>query len=126
MALAAIAMLVFDEEIARLFTRESEVLFHAVNCLQILAYGYGGWSFGMAVIQAFNGAVDTITPTFINVLCVWIIQMPLPYCLALTLGWSPAGVFWAVFIADNLTCVLGVLAFRRGRWRPLVVEYASN
>ena len=73
MALAAIAMFVFDEEIARLFTRESEVLLHAVNCLQILACGYGGRSFGMAVIQAFNGAGDTITPTFINVLCVWII-----------------------------------------------------
>ena len=60
MAVAAIAMLVFDEEIARLFTRESEVLFHAVNCPQILACGYVGSSFGMAVIQALNGAGDTI------------------------------------------------------------------
>ena len=53
-------MLVFDEQIARLFTRQPEVLFHAVNCLQILAHGYVGWSFGMAVIQVFNGAGDTI------------------------------------------------------------------
>ncbi|MGA0290046.1 MAG: MATE family efflux transporter, partial [Pseudohongiellaceae bacterium] len=121
MAVAAIAMLVFDEQIARLFTRESEVLFHAVNCLQIFAYGYVGWGFGMAVIQAFNGAGDTITPTFINVLCFWIIQVPLAYGLALPLGWGPTGVFWAVFVADNLTCVLGVLAFRRGRWKTLVV-----
>ena len=111
----------FDEEIVRLFTRELEVLFHAVNFLQILAYGYVGWSFGMALIQVFDGAGDTITATFINVLCVWIIQVPLAYCPALTLGWGPAWIFWSVFVADNLTCVLGVFAFRRGRWRALVV-----
>ena len=70
MAVATIAMLVFDEQIARLFTRQPEVLFHAVNCLQILAHGYVGWSFGMAVIQVFNGAGDTIAPTFINALSV--------------------------------------------------------
>ena len=86
-------MLVFDEEIARLFPPESEVLFHAVNCLQILAYGYVGWSFAMAVIQAFNRVVDTKTPTFIIVLCSWIIQVQLAYCPALTLGWGPAGSF---------------------------------
>ena len=67
----------------------------------------------MAVIQVFNGAGDTIASTYINVLSVKIIQVPLAYCLALTLGWGPAGVFWAVFVA--LTYVLGVLAFRRGR-----------
>ena len=66
----AIAMLVFDGEIARLFTRQPEVLFQAVNCLQILAHGYVGWSFGMAVIQVFNRAGDTIALTFVNVLSV--------------------------------------------------------
>ena len=70
MAVATIAMLVFDEQIARLFTRQPEVLFRVVNCLQIFAHGYVGWSFGMAVIQVFYGAGDTIAPTFINVLSV--------------------------------------------------------
>ena len=122
MAVATIAMLVFDKQIARLFTRQPEVLFHAVNCLQILAHGYVGWSFGMAVIQVFNGAGDTIAPTFIN----YAQRLDnsgchLRYCLALTLGWGPAcRGFWAVFVRLDQG-VLGVLAFRRGRWRALVV-----
>jgi Na+-driven multidrug efflux pump len=117
MAFAAILMLMFDDQIASFFTSEADVLAYAIQCLQIFAYGYVGWGFGMAVIQAFNGAGDTMTPTFINVFCFWIVQVPLASVLALTLGWGPVGVFWAVFAADNLTCVIGVIAFWRGKWK---------
>jgi putative MATE family efflux protein len=117
MAFAAILMLIFDDQIASFFTSEADVLAYAIQCLQIFAYGYVGWGFGMAVIQAFNGAGDTMTPTYINVFCFWIVQVPLAYVLALTLGWGPVGVFWAVFAADNLSCVIGVIAFRRGKWK---------
>ena len=92
-----------------------------MQCLQIFAYGYVGWGFGMAVIQAFNGAGDTMTPTWINVFCFWVVQVPLAYLLALTLGLGPVGVFWAVFVADNLSCVTGVLVFRRGTWKTRTV-----
>ena len=71
----------------------------------------------MAIIQAFNGAGDTMTPTWINVLCFWVVQVPLAYVLALTLGVGPVGVFWAVFVADALSCIVGVAVFRRGKWK---------
>ena len=121
MALAAVLMYVFSRPIAEFFTDEAEVLEYAIQCLHIFAYGYVGWGFGMAVIQAFNGAGDTMTPTWINVLCFWVIQVPMAYILALTLGLGPVGVFWAVFAADNLSCVVGVLVFMRGKWKASAV-----
>ncbi len=121
MAMAALLILLFDSQIVGFFSDDEEVLRFAMQCLQIFAYGYVGWGFGMAVIQAFNGAGDTMTPTYINVVCFWVVQVPLAYCLALTLGLGPVGVFWAVFVADNLTCVAGVLVFRRGRWKARTV-----
>ncbi len=121
MAIAAVIMYVFARQIAGFFSEDDDVLAYAIQCLYIFAYGYVGWGFGMAVIQAFNGAGDTMTPTYINVLCFWVVQVPMAYMLAITLGIGPEGVFWAVFTADMLSCVVGVLVFRRGKWKTRTV-----
>jgi Na+-driven multidrug efflux pump len=75
----------------------------------------------MAVIQAFNGAGDTMTPTWINVFCFWMVQVPMAYVLAISLGVGPVGVFWSVFTADMLSCLVGVIVFRRGKWKTRTV-----
>ena len=121
MGLAALAMLLFTQSIAEFFTDEPEALAYAVQCLRIFAYGYVFWGFGMAIIQAFNGAGDTMTPTWINVFCFWIVQVPLAYFLALTLEIGPVGVFWAVFVSDMLTGIVGVAFFMRGKWKERAV-----
>ena len=121
MALVAAVMLLFTRPIVSLFADDPQVLAHAMTCLRIFAYGYVVWGFGMVVIQAFNGAGDTMTPTYINLLCFWMVQVPLAYSLALPLGLGPVGVFWAVFTADVLSCVAGVLVFRRGSWQSRTV-----
>jgi putative MATE family efflux protein len=117
MGLAALIMLLFTRSIAMFFTDEPEALAYAIQCLRIFAYGYVFWGFGMAIIQAFNGAGDTMTPTWINIFCFWIVQVPLAYVLALTLEFGPVGVFWAVFVSDMLTGIVGVALFMRGTWK---------
>lgn len=121
MALASILMFLFTEPIVGVFTQDIEVAAYAVQCLHIFAAAYVAWGAGMAIIQAFNGAGDTMTPTWINVFCFWIVQVPLAYTLALGLGFGPVGVFWAVFVSDILTGIVGYLAFRRGTWKLRVV-----
>ena len=71
----------------------------------------------MVMVQAFNGAGDTWTPTVINLLCYWLIQLPLAWFLAKSMGLGVSGVFWAMFIAETLLAIIGMLAFRRGRWK---------
>lgn len=121
MAIAAAAMLLFTRPIVLFFTQQPEVVEYAVQCLRIFAYGYVFWGFGMAIIQAFNGAGDTMTPTYINIFCFWVVQVPLAYTLALLLGLGPVGVFWAVFVSDVLTGIVGVAVFRRGKWKQRLV-----
>ncbi|MCY4263544.1 MAG: MATE family efflux transporter [Gammaproteobacteria bacterium] len=121
MAVAAVLILLFTRPLSGLFSDDQEVIGYALDCLRIFALGYVGWGFGMAVIQAFNGAGDTLTPTYINILCFWLVQVPLAYILALSLGLGPSGVFWAEFCAEILSCVTGVLVFRRGTWKTLTM-----
>ncbi|MCB1032666.1 MAG: MATE family efflux transporter [Acidobacteria bacterium] len=100
-----------------LFTDEPEVTRYGVACLQILAFGYPLYALGMVVIQAFNGAGDTDTPTVINFFCFWMVQIPLAYTLAHVLGLGPQGVFLAVVSAESVMALVGLVLFRRGKWK---------
>jgi Na+-driven multidrug efflux pump len=71
----------------------------------------------MIMIQALNGAGDTLSPTLLNLFCFWLLQIPLAWWLAESQGYGPNGVFVAIVISESLLTLLGVLVFRRGRWR---------
>jgi Na+-driven multidrug efflux pump len=75
----------------------------------------------MVMVQAFNGAGDTTTPTWINLGCYWLFQVPLAFALARGLDLGPLGVFLAITIAESVVAVVGVLVFRRGGWKTRVV-----
>ena len=89
--------------------------------LRVVSYGYAFYAWGMVLVQAFNGAGDTRTPTFINLGCYWCFQIPLALTLARGLGYGPLGVFLAITVAESLLAVVGLLVFRRGGWKRQVV-----
>jgi putative MATE family efflux protein len=117
MASLGILVVTFAPGIAGLFTNDPDVLRYGTSCLRILAIGIPMYAVGMIITQALNGAGDTITPTVINFLCFWVLQIPLAYWLATSLSLGPNGVFWAIVVSETLVTVLGVTVFIRGRWK---------
>lgn len=113
----AIVFIAIPEPFARFFTDDPAVLAYAIDCLRICSYGYGLYAIGMIVTQAFNGAGDTDTPTWINLFCLWILQIPLAYVLAEVIGLGPQGVYATIAFCDSLLAVIAVIVFRRGRWK---------
>jgi MATE family, multidrug efflux pump len=107
----------FAEPIIRLFTNDPAVVPLAVACLRILSYGNIGYAYGMVMLQAFNGAGDTITPTIVNFFGFWLTELPLAYVLAVPLGFRTHGAYYAIVIAEGAIAAAGVLLFRRGRWK---------
>jgi Na+-driven multidrug efflux pump len=75
----------------------------------------------MVVTNAFNGAGDSKTPTWINLFGFWTFQIPLAYLLAIALELGPQGIFFAIIIAESLITVAGVIIFRRGKWKLVKV-----
>lgn len=110
-------MLVFAPQIAGWFTDDPQVLHHGTNCLRILGVGYPFYAVGMIMIQALNGAGDTVTPSVLNFVCFWLLQIPLAYWLARHAGYGPEGVFAAIVVSESLLSLLAIGVFRRGRWR---------
>lgn len=117
MSVLGAAFVVFAPVIVGLFTSDEEIHRYGVNCLRILGAGYPVYAVGMIVIQAINGAGDTRTPSLLNFICFWIVQIPLAYWLATAVGMGPNGVFLSIVVSESLLSVLGVIMFRRGGWR---------
>ncbi len=103
--------------LVRLFATEAAVVAAGVQCLRVVSYGYPFYAYGMVLTQAFNGAGDTVTPTAINFFCYWLLEIPLAWLLAMACGLGPAGVFWAIAIAESALAVAGAVVFRRGKWK---------
>ena len=121
MAIVSIAYLLFAKTIISWFTIEPEVIKQGALCLQIIAVGYIFYAYGMVVIQSFNGSGDTKTPTYINFICFWLFQLPFAYLGAITFDLGPTGVFWAITLAEVLIAVIGVIWFRKGKWKETKV-----
>ncbi len=113
----AILFIVWANPLIRLFSSDPQVLRHGVDCLRWIAYGYGFYAYGMVVVQAFNGAGDTTTPTMLNFFCYWMLQLPLAYLLAHSFGLGARGVYIAIPVAETVMTIVAILVFRRGKWK---------
>jgi len=107
--------------IVGLFTKDPAVLLIGVECLQFVSLGYPFYAWGMIMEQAFNGAGDTWTPTRINLVCYWMLQIPLAWVLSQRTGLGPRGVYLAICSAESVLAVISVVLFRRGRWKQVKI-----
>ncbi len=107
--------------VIRLFTHDPEVVPLGVQCLRILSFGNVAYAYGMVMLQAFNGAGDTRTPTIINFFGFWLLEIPLAYALAITLNLQSSGVYLAILISEAAIAGASIVLFRRGRWKGQVI-----
>lgn len=113
----SLAFYLFPRELMGLFTDEPAVVEIGATWLTILSYSYFVYGWWMVSVQAFNGAGDTVTPTKINLVFFWLIQIPLAWLLALQLGLQARGVFWAVFVSETSVGLFTLWLFSRGGWK---------
>lgn len=107
----------FNKQLVGIFTSDINVIAIGAEWLRILSYSFFVYGWWMVSVQAFNGAGDTKTPTYINLVFFWLIQIPLAYLLAIKLNWSHSGVFWAVFISETSVGIFTLWLFRKGKWK---------
>lgn len=111
----------FNDSLMRVFTDDENVIAIGAEWLRILSFSYFVYGWWMVSTQAFNGAGDTKTPTKINLVFFWLIQIPLSYFLAINQGWQESGVFWAVFISETSVGLFTLWLFNRGGWKTMKV-----
>ncbi|MEW7289896.1 MATE family efflux transporter [Aquimarina sp. 2304DJ70-9] len=121
MVAVSIFYLFFAEMIIKIFSDEAMVIEYGALSLRVIAAGYVFYAYGMVIIQSFNGAGDTLTPTIINFFCFWMFQLPFAYLAALVFDWGAMGVFLAITFAEILIAIIGIIWFRKGTWKEMKV-----
>jgi putative MATE family efflux protein len=121
MGLVMVISLVGAEMLTSFFTNDLAVQKVAVEALRIIALGYVFYGIGMVMINAFNGAGDTWTPTKVNFVGFWLFQIPFAYLLAKYFEMGPTGVFIAIPVSETMITITGFILFRRGKWKTVKV-----
>jgi putative MATE family efflux protein len=111
----------FSESLVGIFSDDEEVISIGGEWLTIVSYSYFVYAWWMVAVQAFNGAGDTATPTKINIVFFWLIQIPLSYLLAMVFNFGHTGVFWAIFVSETSVGLFTLWLFSRGKWKTVQV-----
>jgi putative MATE family efflux protein len=117
LGMVGVIFILFPEPIVRLFTHDPAVVPLGAACLRIISYGNLGYAYFMVMMQAFNGAGDTITPTIVNFFGFWLFEIPLAYSLAIPLHMKSNGVFASIAIAESAMAVASAILFKQGKWK---------
>jgi putative MATE family efflux protein len=117
----AVIYFVASESLVGIFTDDAKVISVGAMWLKIVSYAYFVYGWWMVAVQAFNGAGDTVTPTKINFVFFWLIEIPLSYFMAKTLDMGYSGVFWAIFIAETSVGLFTLWIFTKGKWKMVQV-----
>ena len=121
LGIVGVIFFLFAENLVSIFTSDADVIDVGARSLRIMSYGYLAYAFGMVIIQAFNGAGDTKTPTIINFFCFWLLEIPLAYFLALEWGLNEEGVFYSIVVAEVALGIVGFILFKKGNWKQTKV-----
>jgi putative MATE family efflux protein len=111
----SLIFIVFARLIVSVFTHDPMVAHEGSLALRTIGAGLIFYAYGMVLHQSFNGAGDTWTPTMLNIVCFWMLEIPAAWFLSRQLG--SFGVYLAFPIAESVLTVLSLVMFRRGRWK---------
>ncbi|MBX7090943.1 MAG: MATE family efflux transporter [Cyclobacteriaceae bacterium] len=107
--------------IVGIYTDDPTVLQSGMQCLKIVSLGYVFYAYGMVIIQSFNGAGDTLTPTVLNVFGFWLFQIPFAYLMAIVLDFKTTGAYIAIVSAESAMAIAAIIIFRQGKWKNVKI-----
>jgi putative MATE family efflux protein len=112
---------VLGEPIVNFMNSDVRARHYALQALRIISLGYVFFGVEMVMLNAFNGAGDTRTPTYVNLFAFWLFQIPLAWVLTHYYIIAPKGIFITVLISQFLAALSSYILFKRGSWKKVKV-----
>ena len=97
--------------------KEPVVMSSGVTCLRVVSFGFMVYALGQVMVNSINGAGDTATPVWINLIAFWLMEIPLAYVFTNVMDLHIRGVCYAILIADTALTFIAIAVFRRGKWK---------
>ena len=119
--LISVVFFIFAPEVLGIFSPDPIVVGYGVDCLRIVCVGYFTFGYGMILSQAQNGAGDTGTPTLVNFVCFWLLQIPIAYLSAVYFEGGPNAIYWTVVGVYAVFALIFIYLFRLGKWKEVEI-----
>ena len=104
-------------QVMALFSDDAESVSIGGHIIRVLGLGYLAFGVNMVFDLAQVGAGDTVSPMAINLVALWLVQIPLAYLLSRPFGLGADGIWFALVIGWFMQAALMVWRYRQGRWK---------
>ena len=105
----------------RAFTGEAALIDLGANYLRIVGACYLFFAIMFVSNGIINGAGHTLVTTFISLLSLWVVRVPVAYWLSRRLG-SVEGVWYAIALSFGVSMLSSLGYYLTGRWRRPVAR----
>jgi len=116
-AIAAVLLFLFAEPLISFFDSAPDVVAYGTECLRVVAPSLVASSIGVVLARGFDGAGNTVPAMIVNLLSLWVLEVPLAYGLSQWTGMGASGVWWGRVLANLANGLLFGFWFKRGRWK---------
>jgi putative MATE family efflux protein len=104
-------------QVMALFTGDAETIAVGITVIRMLSIGYLAFSVNAVFDMAQTGAGDTLAPMMLNLISLWLVQVPLAYLLSRLVGLDANGIWLALTLGWMVQALLMGLRFRQGHWK---------
>ena len=117
-AVVALGLLVIGIHPAMLvFTRDAATLAVGAQAVAVLALWRLCMVEGLVMDGGLSGAGDTVSPMIVNMIVLWLVQLPAVWFFSNHLGWGSGGIWWGLAAGTAVQALLLTLRFRQGHWQ---------
>lgn len=110
-------LVLFAPQVMALFSSDSESVSTGAHIIRVLSLGYLALAFNFVFDMAQGGAGDTVSPMVINLVALWLVQIPLACLLSRPFGLGAEGIWLALVIGWFVQGALMIWRYRQGHWK---------
>ncbi|MBP7507261.1 MAG: MATE family efflux transporter [Prolixibacteraceae bacterium] len=117
MGIISVFLIAWPESFISLLSADKNIISYGGNSLRIVSIGLILYGLGMVLVNTINGAGDTRTPFYVNIVAFWLIEIPLAWFLSKILKMEQNGVFLAIVFAESVMTLSIYYFFKKGKWK---------
>ena len=117
MAVCAVLMFIFAPQLVGVFTTDQQAIAMASQALRVQAFAELFVAIANTVSGILRGAGDTKFSSFLSMVGMWGVRVPLAYILIHFFGFSLMGVWLPMALDWTMRCLLMTIRYRRGKWK---------
>jgi putative MATE family efflux protein len=119
--IASAALFIWNQPAISIFGSDPELIAIGGDFLRIAIIGYLFLGFSSVLMNALQGAGDTVPTMVFSIVTVWVITIPLAYYFHFQQGWGMYGIRWAMTASTVAGAAANLIYFRTGRWKKVRV-----